>query len=114
MPGYCSPVHPCLDKMPHCLPVLLCCVLQLHSYAVHADDGVIPDHIKKYVDRRLAEQQVLANILPPVGSVIPWLPIGLGLPSGWQLCDGAAVEGGVLRGRRTPDINRKGSLDILF
>ena len=101
--------------MPHCLYVLLvvlCCVLQLHRYAVHAD-GDIPDDIKKYVDRRLAEHQVLASILPPVGSVIPWMPTGLGLPAGWQLCDGAAVEGGVLSGMRTPDINRKGSLDIL-
>ena len=78
MPGYCSPVDPSLDKMPHCLPVLLCCVIQLHSNAVngdHAGDD-IPDHIKTYVDRRLAEQEVLANILPPVGSVIPWLPTG--------------------------------------
>ena len=100
--------------MPHWLLFILCCVLQLHSYAVYGDDDGedrddIPDHIKRYVDRRLEEREVLANILPPVGSVIPWLPTGLGLPAGWQLCDGAAVEGGVLRGMRTPDINRRGS-----
>ena len=107
MPGYCTPVPPSLDKMPHCLHVLLCCALQLHGYAVRADAD-IPDDIKTYVDRRLAEHQVLASILPPVGSVIPWLPTGLGLPAGWQLCHGAAVQGGVLRGIRTPDINTKG------
>ena len=82
--------------MPHWLLVILCCVLQLHSYVVLGDD--IPDHIKRYVDRRLVEHQALTSILPPVGSVIPWLPTGLGLPAGWQLCDWAAVEGGVLKG----------------
>ena len=74
-----TPVQPCLDKMPHCLPVLQCCVVQLHSYAVHADlTDDIPDHIKRYVDRRLAEHEALATILPPVGSVIPWLPTTMG------------------------------------
>ena len=61
MPGYWSPVHTSLDKMPHCLHILLCCVTQLHSYALHADadadadvdaDDDIPGHIKRYVDRR--------------------------------------------------------------
>jgi hypothetical protein len=78
MPGYCSPVDPSLDKMTHCLQVLLCFVLQLQSYDLLGADATedIPDDIKRYLDRRLAEHDALANTLPPVGSVIPWLPTG--------------------------------------
>eukprot|EP00092_Neocalanus_flemingeri_P003166 GFUD01003384.1.p1 GENE.GFUD01003384.1~~GFUD01003384.1.p1 ORF type:complete len:287 (+),score=68.70 GFUD01003384.1:91-861(+) len=101
--------------MPYsaCLHTLLCyCLVScMHGYTLHADmsaDSDIPLHIQRYVDRRVAEQQVLAALLPPVGSIIPWLPTGIELPRGWQLCDGAVIESGVLRGTDTPDINGEG------
>ena len=48
----------------------------MHSDAHDSSTEDIPDHIQRYVDQRLAEHEMLAEMLPPVGSVIPWLPTG--------------------------------------
>ena len=63
-------------------------------------------------NRRVDENSAyLENSLHPVGTIISWfgsIHTGLDLPSGWQLCDGSAINRGPMKGQTTPDLNLAG------
>ena len=63
-------------------------------------------------NRRVDENSAyLEHSLHPVGTIISWfgtVHTGVNLPSGWQLCDGSAINRGPMRGQTTPDLNNAG------
>ena len=63
-------------------------------------------------NRRVDENSAyLEHSLHPVGTIISWfgtVHTGLDLPSGWQFCDGSAINRGPMKGQTTPDLNNAG------
>jgi len=58
--------------------------------------------------------ETLPDLLPPVGSIIAWIPSPnnagefSAVPEGWQKCDGSTITKGIYKDLKTPNLNGEG------
>ena len=72
------------------------------------------EQVNQILRRDLDQVTINADLIyeAPIGAIIAWTPKPdsntlnpTDLPSGWVLCDGSQIEGGIWDGRMTPNLN---------